>query len=248
MRRRLEIKPPRCAMRLHRENRMNNLVNIFMFESNNFNHAWEQAIRNVILNPRQITFGDKRDKKKALDSIQTIVLGYNAIKQIRARKIHPKFPFKAIDKYCEEFTDKFLEEYRKRPADEQFSYLYYDRIVHQIPRAKKNLQEQISIDVRSNRNQMTTWKTCLDPLSNASPCMQRIWIRHEGDNEVSVHIHWRSRDLFGAWQANLIAIVNMLYREILIPNDCEISRLIDFNDSLHIYETDIEAAKGVLNK
>ena len=227
---------------------MNNLVDVFMFESNNFNHAWEQAIRNVILNPRQITFGDKRDKKKALDSIQTIVLGYNAIKQIRARKIHPKFPFKAIDKYCEEFTDKFLEEYRKRPADEQFSYLYYDRIVHQIPRAKKNLQEQISIDVRSNRNQMTTWKTCLDPLSNASPCMQRIWIRHEGDNEISVHIHWRSRDLFGAWQANLIAIVNMLYREILIPNDCEISRLIDFNDSLHIYETDIEAAKGVLNK
>lgn len=226
----------------------NKLPNVFMFKSNNFDSAWEQAIKNVILNPVQITFGDAENKKKALDSVQTIVLEYNAIKQIKERKIHPKFPFKAVDKYCGEFTDEFLEEYREKPTQEQFSYLYYDRLFCQIMSVRKNLKEQISNNVRSNRNQAITWKVCTDPISNASPCMQRIWIRYEGDEEVSVHINWRSRDLFGAWQVNLVAVTDMIYREILKPNNCEIARLIDLNDSLHIYETDIDAAKRVIDR
>lgn len=238
----------RLATRGGLEVEMNKLPNVFMFKSNNFDSAWEQAIKNVILNPVQITFGDAKNKKKALDSVQTIILEYHAIEQIKKRVIHPKFPFKAVDEYCWEFTSEFLQKYRTKPREEQFSYIYYDRLDSQILDMRLNLKDQISNDVRSNRNQAITWRICTDPISNTSPCMQRIWIRYEGDEEVSVHINWRSRDLFGAWQVNLVAVTDMLYREILKPNNCEIARLIDFNDSLHIYETDIDAAKRVIDR
>lgn len=60
-------------------------------------------------------------------------------------------------------------------------------------------------------------------------------------------IHWNgnSRDLFSAWQSNVICLIDMLNREVVKPNNCEIVRIIDFSDSLHIYKTDLEEAKKV---
>jgi len=58
-------------------------------------------------------------------------------------------------------------------------------------------------------------------------CLQRIWIRYLGDQSVEVHLTWRSRDLYTAWQANIVAIIDMLNRA----------------DSLHIYESDKDAER-----
>lgn len=76
-------------------------------------------------------------------------------------------------------------------------------------------------------------------------CLQRIWIRYLGNNEVEVHMNWRSRDLYTAWQANIVAIIDMLNREVIRPNNCRIVRLVEFIDSLHIYDSDYAAAQGV---
>ena len=72
-----------------------------------------------------------------------------------------------------------------------------------------------------------------------------MWIRYLGDHEVDVHFEYRSRDLWGAFPANLCALVEMLYREVLTPNKCEIKRIVDYSDSLHIYENDLDAARKV---
>ncbi len=74
-------------------------------------------------------------------------------------------------------------------------------------------------------------------------CLQRIWIRHLGDQSVEVHLTWRSRDLYTAWQVNIIALIDMLNREVIRPNNCRIVKLVDYADSLHIYESDKEAEK-----
>lgn len=60
-------------------------------------------------------------------------------------------------------------------------------------------------------------------------------------------IHWcgNSRDLFSAWMSNIIAIVDMLNREVLKPNSLRIIKLVDFCNSLHIYDRDWESAKKV---
>ena len=51
--------------------------------------------------------------------------------------------------------------------------------------------------------------------------------------------------MFTAWQANLIAIVGMLDNEVIKPNDCRIVKIVEFNTSLHIYNSDIEYAKKI---
>ncbi|MCK9521359.1 MAG: hypothetical protein M0R74_20395, partial [Dehalococcoidia bacterium] len=52
----------------------------------------------------------------------------------------------------------------------------------------------------------------------------------------------RSRDVM-AWQANVVAIVEMINREIVEPN--KIVRVIDTSDSLHVYHYDWELARTV---
>ena len=81
--------------------------------------------------------------------------------------------------------------------------------------------------------------------SASPPCLQRIWIRYSGEYTVDVHFSWRSRDLFGAFQSNIIALVNMLNQGVISPNNCKIKRIIDDNDSLHIYQRDWDDARKV---
>lgn len=43
----------------------------------------------------------------------------------------------------------------------------------------------------------------------------------------------------------MIALVDMLNREIFKPTNCHIARIVDKNDSLHIYEYDLIDAMNV---
>jgi thymidylate synthase len=90
--------------------------------------------------------------------------------------------------------------------------------------------------IYTRRNGNTMW---------CGNCLQRIWIRYLKNNEVELFLSWRSRDLYTAYQANLIAIVDMLNREVIHRNECKIVRLIDFMDSLHIYHSDLFGAEKV---
>ena len=95
------------------------------------------------------------------------------------------------------------------------------------------------------RKRSMEWNA-LAMTKTATPCLQRVGIRYEKDDRVSVNLDWRSRDLFGAWQINLVGIINTLYRDIIDPNHCEIARIIDRNDSLHIYKNDMASAIEVI--
>jgi hypothetical protein len=48
-----------------------------------------------------------------------------------------------------------------------------------------------------------------------------------------------------AWQANLIAIVDCINREIVKPNRCTIGRVVDFSDSLHLYDNMSNIVEGL---
>jgi thymidylate synthase len=221
---------------------------VMQFYSDSFNAAWEQAISNTILHGVRINFGGNGEVKEAIDTMQTIVLGESAIGQILGESLHPKFPFQLVDQYVAEFTPEFLQKYRNQDENDRFDYIYYDRFERddQISTMRNNLKDQISSSVRSNRNQMITWMPAIDQHRAASPCAQRIRVRHEGDLDVSISIDWRSRDLFTAWQINLVGIIGMLHREVIDPNGCNIIRIVDRNDSLHIYNADIPAAIKVV--
>ena len=96
----------------------------------NFNDAWYKAIREVLRNGIDITFGSSIDTKYARDSCQLIELTGDAIEQIIKRETHPQYPFKLINQYCEEFTRDHLFRYQHAAESQKFSYLYFERLAN----------------------------------------------------------------------------------------------------------------------
>lgn len=108
----------------------------------------------------------------------------------------------------------------------------------------------------SNRDQVVTWATERDLLvAEDQPCMQIIQFfiysfpKMDGDilipGKGEFHVYWRSRDLYAAWNSNMIGLTLMLKKEIFDPNNIKIVRCVDHCTSLHIYEGDWEAAEKV---
>jgi len=218
-------------------------------EDKDFNNAWARAVRAALRTGVDMVIGNQIEPKPIKDLSNVVIeLTGNAIKQIENREIHPKFPFRLIDQYCDEFTPEFQEKFMDADVETlKFTYTYYDRLtrradVDQLRILRDGLSNQIISGVASNRNQATTWIPGIDAGHPASPCLQRIWVRHIKNHDVEVHLSWRSRDLFTAWQANIIAIVDMLNRDVIRPNNCKIVRFVDSSNSLHIYNSDAKAA------
>ena len=217
-----------------------------LISETNFHNAWARAVRHVLRDGKRITIGDPSEPKPIRDACILFELTGDAIGQIERRELHPQFPFRHIDHYCHEFTREYLSEYVEKPEQERFSYLYFERLaiyedLDQIRCLCKCLALQKKSGITSNRDQAITWQPKIDLGSASPPCLQRVVIRYLGEDSVDVHLTWRSRDLYTAWQANIVAIIDMLNREVIRPNNCRIVRLIDYADSLHIYESDKDA-------
>lgn len=226
------------------------LPSTFLIQDTDFNNAWFKSIRYIINNGIDLTIGDASEPKPIKDACILIGLTGNAIKQIENHEIHPQYPFKYINEYCNEFTRSYQSEYEIKPADEKFSYTYFDRFtnyfnIDQLKYMKLNLEIQIKDNIFSNRNQIITWDQVNDIFDPSCPCLQNIWVRYLGSKQVEIHWHFRSHDLFSAWQSNIIAIIEMLNREVIKPNNCEIIKITEYNDSLHIYKSDLNAASKV---
>ena len=224
-------------------------------EETNFHNAYARAVRQVIRDGTPIIIGTKKEPKPILDSPAVIMISGKGIRQIEDREIHPQFPFRLVDQYCEEFTYDFQRKYLNAAIETlKFSYTYFDRLVNYQSRYSvtdqlKELNTCLKIQTEtynpSNRCQAITWHPHLDCNSDSPPCLQRIWVRYAGDNKVDVHFDWRSRDLFTAWQVNIIALIDMLNREVIRPNNCVIHTITEFIDSLHIYTSDLAEAEEV---
>lgn len=227
-----------------------NLPPTIFIKDIDFHSAWSRAIRVAVLRGIPIVIGSEEEPKPIRDICGMFELTGNAIRQIEDRELHPQFPFRHIEPYCEEFTREYQKEYELKEESEKFTYTYFDRLtnyfnIDQLKYMNIDLAHQKGDGISSNRNQSITWDPNEDIDNSASPCLQNIWIRYIGNDQVEVHWHFRSRDLFSAWQANIIALVDMLNREVIHPNNCKIVKIIDYSDSLHIYESDLFAANNV---
>lgn len=139
------------------------------------------------------------------------------------------------------------------------------KTIDQIKTIKEKIAERIKKAgeggecIVSNRDQAITWVVERDLfVEEDQPCLQRIQIliysfptidRNNGDiiipGKGEIHFNWRSRDLYAAWNSNMVALILFLKKEIFDPNNIKIIRIVDFLSSLHIYETDWEDAKKV---
>lgn len=116
----------------------------------------------------------------------------------------------------------------------------------------------------SNRDEAITWIPDRDLfVSEDQPCLQRLQVfvyeypsfiktmvskddtHLWSKGKAEFHCMWRSRDLFTAWNSNMIGLIHMMKKEIFEPNNLELVRVVDFCNSLHVYESDWEAASKI---
>lgn len=224
---------------------------------------WMKLLRYCLKNESEARFGDEDNPKKiGAEICSRVVLEKKAIDQLIngvALGDDPRLPFGrgAIQAYINEYTLQYIEEQAKLPDGhpQKFSYTYYDRLrrypvgsktIDQIADLRDNVARQINSGVFSNRHQAITWVPEWDIMSTEPPCLQRIWVSTIDKQSIEMHLDWRSRDLYGAWHVNLIAIVSMLCRDIALPNGVKIARVVDSCDSLHIYAGDLEKSRTLV--
>ena len=119
--------------------------------------------------------------------------------------------------YLKNVSDELLKSVAELPGINQIQFI--------IEKLKKSPY--------TRRAQGITWRPLSDNIRFDPPCLQRIWFRvYEG--KLRMNTHWRSRDLFGAWEANvngMVQMANYIAEEVGV----EFSEYFDFCDSLHIY-------------
>lgn len=98
----------------------------------------------------------------------------------------------------------------------------------------------------SRRIQAITWRPYSDPFRNDPPCLQRLHFRVK-NGKLNMNSHWRSRDLYKAWQSNVNAMIRI---QKLVADKCgfEMGCYTDISDSLHIYGKDIKDVEILLKK
>lgn len=215
--------------------------------------VWAKAVKEVMKNGVILpTEYGPRSK----DVCSTIVIKYPFAEPM----LHPQFPSKGL--HLKEYIKQFDREYDW--VTQGFTYTYMDRFIHypytyedQSYGERYGLLYDAELDQLASlrlqllksitrRAQIITWVPEIDNENDEPPCLQRIWMRKLTDTTVEMHCDWRSRDLFSAWNSNYIAILIMIDREILKPLNLKLVKLVDFVDSLHIYEADWEEAVKVM--
>ena len=175
-----------------------------------------------------------------------------------------KYPTVNIPYSKDIYNDKVMSAMRKyyhKLPDNQRDY--FGLTIDQLKVIRENIAKRIEKGgecLVSNRDQVITWIPDRDMFVNEDqPCLQRLQFfvyefaygilrPHKSElikGRTEFHVSWRSRDLFGAWNSNMVGLIKMLNKEIFEPNNLELIRVVDFCNSLHIYESDWEQAKTV---
>jgi hypothetical protein len=209
--------------------------------------SWESVLKNILKDDVRMSFGDPNTPKQALDSCQLVILSGEALTDITERKVPKTYQLggNRLIGYEYEFTREYVENLTSLPEIEQPEYSYMQRLIEpfdQLDTMKKTLRGEYRHWIRSNRCQATTWRNG-DTLRKSPPCLQRIQAMYIEEPEgVVLCYDWRSRDAFGAWPVNIIAITNMMIREVLRPNHLKLLKVRDYSTSLHIYDYNVDEA------
>ncbi len=201
--------------------------------------AWSQAVNYVMKNGMEIRT-EYGPMSRDICSVIEIREPYTE------PMLHPQFPTKEL--HVKEYLKQWERGYDWKKQG--FEYNYMDRLINYPSRGKdvdqlKAIRDLLPLGV-SRRRQAITWIPERDLFEKEDqPCLQRLWVRALGEGNAEMHCMWRSRDLFAAWNSNMVGLLTMIKREVLEPNNLKLVKVVDFCNSLHIYEADWEAASKI---
>jgi len=201
--------------------------------------AWAQAVNFVMKNGMEI--------KTEYGPLSKDICSVIEIREPYAEPmLHPQFPTKEL--HVREYLKQWERDYDWKKQG--FEYNYMDRLINYPSRNKdvdqlKEIRDTLSQGV-SRRKQAIAWIPERDLfVKEDQPCLQRLWFRNIGEGNAEMHCMWRSRDLYAAWNSNMVGLLTMIKREVLEPNNLKLVKVVDFCNSLHIYEADWESASKV---
>lgn len=230
---------------------MRDMASLIFIKENDFNKAWVSAMKKILSQGVKITLKDNRGTQEVLDTCQQICLSGYALRQIQDHKVHPRYPYLSTESYCKEWTPGYLAAHQLKRMHQ---YLAYERLaaypsrsglVNQLGAMKDSLARQIEGGYVDDRCQAITWDPGVDLTSEASPFVQRVWVRVYPGRKVDAHFYWRATDCYNHWQSRLICILEMFWRDVLAANDCRLVRAVLNYDSLFIRCCDIGSAEAV---
>lgn len=212
---------------------MNTNLKLIVINEKSFHNAWVKLVKNII---RHGTLLRTDYDNKAMTATSVINLCGNAIKEIENFEIHPQFPTK--EKHLEKYVEQFVSD-----DNYGFEYTYYDRFKEddQLVNLKKRINENT---IGSRRLQVISWHHD-DILKLYPPCLNKIQLIKLDGKNISMHLDFRSRDCFNAYQSNIIGVTHMINKKVLESSNMVISQIIDRISAAHIYEYDIEYAKNL---
>jgi thymidylate synthase len=172
-------------------------------------------------------------------------------------RIHRAFPggLGDLEVYRQEVMDGVHDHWLG--VEGGWHYTYHQRLFHFPGNTETDQMEYIvkklSEVPHSRRAQAITWNVDLDPPVDDAPCLQRIWCRIAGEEELSLNMntHWRSRDGYKAAFMNIFALTalqKLIAQQISeeIGQAVKVGRYVDIADSFHIYGSYYEDFKGFL--
>jgi len=128
--------------------------------------------------------------------------------------------------------DLMLKHIKDHPFAEGDERKFIESIIpiDQVEEIIKHLNES----PYSRRAQAITWRPISDNYREDPPCLQRVWARIFNGNLLRLDVHWRSRDLFGAWSANMNGMI-AIGKKIADATNSKLNEIFDFCDSIHVY-------------
>ena len=247
-----------------------------LVKSGDFRTSWALVVHCVMQYGAEIPEGPPAGTRTPMmtkDCCLTIEHLEDSIEQMLEGTLHELYPQKrGTDLYTKQYikgTDEYIQ------ANREFDYTYPGRICdreictayHGGSCESKSCQyynagaftedicyidqmQRIAANLKpfDRRLQAVTWDVSSDLVVQASvPCLQIIHIRGLGDDHYEVHLHWRSRDIFKAWQLNLIGIMRFIdrYMREYWRTDAVCVKMTEHIDMAHIYESEWDAALKV---
>ncbi len=172
-------------------------------------------------------------------------------------RIHRAFPggLGDLEVYRQEVMDGIHDHWLE--VEGGWHYTYHQRLFHFPGNAETDQMDYIVRKLSevpySRRAQAITWNVDLDPPVDDAPCLQRIWCRIAGEEELALNMntHWRSRDGYKAAFMNIFALTELqklIAQQISekIGREVKVGRYVDIADSFHIYGSYYEDFKGFL--
>lgn len=213
---------------------------IVLVESSDFNEAWYKILCNILLYGKQVP-KDTESDVDTLDSAVSVSIYGKGVLQMYMGTLHSQAPMKdrnALQNYVNQFipgTDEYETAALEQP------YTYGSRLKEQVDEH----MQQDNVRPFNRKVLMSTWDERSDTGADNPPCLISLQIRELAMKTCEVHTYWRSHDAFGAWQWNMVAIVNMVNKLVCEPLGLTMVKLTDFSASMHIYDYDWSKAAGI---